>query len=76
MSSEDTRSLLLEKFPALAGLAPSHLERLLSASQLRRAPAGASLFAPNQPCSGFPLLLRESVRVTKTSASGREILLY
>jgi CRP/FNR family transcriptional regulator len=34
------------------------------------------LFDARQPCRGFPLLLEGSVRVAKSSASGREIVLY
>jgi CRP/FNR family transcriptional regulator len=39
-------------------------------------PAGAQVFAENQPCQGFPLLLEGSVKVIKLAASGRELMLY
>jgi CRP/FNR family transcriptional regulator len=39
-------------------------------------PAGAVVFDEDQPCQGFPLLLSGSVRVSKTSANGRELRLY
>jgi CRP/FNR family transcriptional regulator len=52
------------------------LEKLLSESDVRRVPAGGTLFDAGQPCRGFPLLLEGSVRVAKGSRSGREILLY
>jgi CRP/FNR family transcriptional regulator len=52
------------------------LEKLLSESDVRRVPAGGTLFDAGQPCRGFPLLLEGSVRVAKGSQSGREILLY
>lgn len=41
-----------------------------------RAPAGAVLFRPSDPCRGFIALKRGAIRVTLTSAGGREIVLY
>lgn len=76
MTTDDIRALLLERFPALARLDPGHAARLLRESALRRAPADAVLFVPGQACEGFPLVLRGCVKVSKTSASGREIVLY
>jgi len=38
--------------------------------------AGTRLFEPGLPCTGFPLLLDGSVRVSKVSPGGREIVLY
>jgi CRP/FNR family transcriptional regulator len=67
---------LLERFAALAGLAPARLERLLAEAELRHVPAGAVLFDAKQPCRGFPLLLEGAVRVTMHAPSGREIQLY
>ena len=67
---------LLERFPFFAGLAPARLEELVAQAQLVRAPRGGILFDTHQPCRGFPLLLEGSVRVTKSSPGGREILLY
>lgn len=37
---------------------------------------GAVLFRPNDPCRGFIALTRGAIKVTLTSASGREIVLY
>jgi len=67
---------LLERFPALAGLAPERLERLLAESQLLRVPAGSAIFDADQPCRGFPLVLEGAVRVVMNAPNGREILLY
>jgi CRP/FNR family transcriptional regulator len=39
-------------------------------------PAGTVLFRPEDPCSGFVVLQEGSIRVSLTSASGREIVLY
>jgi CRP/FNR family transcriptional regulator len=69
------RTLVLERFPALAGLPEATLDALLR-SPVRRIPAGSVLFQANQPCAGFPLVLEGSVRVTKTAPNGREIMLY
>jgi CRP/FNR family transcriptional regulator len=52
------------------------LDDLLAASPALRVPAGSVLFEPNMPCEGFPLVLEGSVRVTISSAGGREIVLY
>jgi len=70
------RGQLLGRFPVFAGLAPKFLERLLGEVQLVHAPKGSVLFRPGQPCRGFPLLLEGTVRVSQTSSSGREIVLY
>jgi CRP/FNR family transcriptional regulator len=67
---------LLARFPVLAGLAPAVLDGVLKQASLVRAPRGTVLFDARQPCRGFPLLLEGTVRVSKVSAGGREILLY
>src|SRR5262245_58736248 len=69
-------TLVLERFPALAGLAPERLAALTAQSRVRRMPAGSVLFDADQPCGGFPLVLEGSVRVAKIAPNGREILLY
>ena len=73
---EATRNLLLARFPVFAEVPVAQLDQLLAAAPLRRIPAGSVLFEPNMPCEGFPLVLEGSVRVTKASAAGREIVLY
>ena len=70
------RQLLLERFPVFKELQPKRMEELLARAQLVRVPAGTILFDAGQPCRGFPLVLEGSVRVSKSSASGREIALY
>lgn len=40
------------------------------------APAGAVLFRPSDPCGGFLVVQKGVVRVSLTSGSGREIVLY
>lgn len=41
-----------------------------------KAPAGAVLFRPGEACKGFVALRRGLLRVSLTSAAGREIVLY
>lgn len=70
-------SQLLQLYPALAAaLAPGEREGLLQPQALLRLPAGTTVFTEQQPCRGFPLLLGGSIKVIKTTPSGRELLLY
>lgn len=71
-----TERILLQRFPALAGIAAQRRESLLAHCALRKAPEGAVLFEPGMPCTGFPLVIEGSVRVAMRAPSGREILLY
>lgn len=71
-----TPDTLLRLYPALAGLPTGELEKLLQPQALIQLPAGTTIFTERQPCQGFPLLLEGSIKVIKTAASGREILLY
>jgi CRP/FNR family transcriptional regulator len=70
------RERLLDRFPALAALPAEELERLLRGAALHDIAEGTVLFDAHQPCTGFPLLLEGSVRVSKLAANGREIALY
>lgn len=67
---------LVAFYPALAGLAPDLLAQLARPGAVIHLPAGTQVFAEHQPCNGFPLLLAGSIKVVKSAASGREILLY
>jgi CRP/FNR family transcriptional regulator len=71
-----TRSLLLQRFPIFSDLPEQRLADVLTQGHVRRVPAGATMFESNLPCAGFPLLQEGSVRVTKLSPTGREIVLY
>lgn len=62
---------LLALYPALAAL-PALLPKLVP----MQAPAGTRLFRENDACQGFPLVLSGEVRVSRGSASGRELELY
>jgi CRP/FNR family transcriptional regulator len=70
------RQALLERFPVFASLPGDRLDAVLAAATLRQVGAGTRLFEPAMPCTGFPLLLDGSVRVSKVSPGGREIVLY
>jgi CRP/FNR family transcriptional regulator len=72
----DLRAQLLERFPFFAALPPPRLAALLAQAQLVRVTPGSVLFDAHQPCRGFPLVLKGSVRVSKSAPSGREIVLY
>lgn len=74
--AQSTRAQLLEQFPAFAELPEPRLNEVLEQAQLRRVPAGGTMFESNLPCSGFPLVLEGSVRVAKLAPTGREIVLY
>ncbi len=67
---------LIELYPALAGLPEARLAALLRPEAVLRLPAGSTVFAEQQPCQGFPLLLDGSIKVVKQAPSGRELLLY
>jgi len=78
-SAFDSRVLkpqLVERFPVFAGLTSEALDGALANATLVHAPQGTVLFDAKQPCRGFPLLLQGTVRVSKTTPHGREILLY
>jgi CRP/FNR family transcriptional regulator, anaerobic regulatory protein len=72
----EARDLLLQRFPLFARLPAARLEKLLAEAETRRVPAGGVLFDADQPCRGFPLVLRGAVRVSMSSPQGREIQLY
>ncbi|MDR2189352.1 MAG: Crp/Fnr family transcriptional regulator [Azonexus sp.] len=67
---------LLALYPALAGLRPEQQMALLQPAAVMRLPAGAQVFAERQPCQGFPLLLEGRIKVGKSAANGRELMLY
>jgi CRP/FNR family transcriptional regulator len=62
---------VLTLYPALQGVTS-----LLQPLAIVSVPAQQVLFHENDPCQGFPLVLQGEVRVSRTSASGRELELY
>ncbi len=76
MKIQALRTLVLQHFPVFAGLSAARLDALIAAGHHAEVPSGTVLFDAHEPCRGFPLLLKGAVRVVKTAANGREILLY
>jgi CRP/FNR family transcriptional regulator len=66
----------LQRFPALAGLPPLERAPLLDGALAMSLPAGATVFAPDQPCAYFILVCSGNVRVYQLDAEGNEIVLY
>lgn len=66
----------IDGFAALGGLDDDIRTYLLTGSNVINAPAQKQLFGPGKPAENFLLLLEGIVRVQKTSANGREIVLY
>jgi CRP/FNR family transcriptional regulator len=58
-----------------AGLEPAEIEALAERAVEKRYAAGESLFHEGEECSGLFILGQGSVKVFKTSASGREVML-
>ena len=70
------RQAIMTSYPAFASLPPERLEGLLHELVAMRFPAGALVFAEQQPCQGFPLFVGGSLKVVKQASSGRELMLY
>ena len=75
-STEDLAQALLALYPALRSLTTAQLAALCSAAAVRTLPVGTQLFSERQDCMGFPLILAGTIKVVKSTASGREMLLY
>jgi CRP/FNR family transcriptional regulator len=65
----------IDCYPSLAAVHPA-LADLPASSGPHTLPAGYTVFAAQQPCQGFPLLLQGEVRVFQSSADGRSLELY
>lgn len=63
-------------YPMLADLRASEMSCLQNGLHCMDVPAQQRLFAPGQACKGFPLLLSGRIKVSRSSESGREIVLY
>jgi CRP/FNR family transcriptional regulator len=63
-------------FPDLAGLSPDERKPLLQAALSMVLPANATVFAPDEDCAHFILVLEGHVRVYQLGADGNEIVLY
>jgi len=64
-----------QQIPLFAGLSAGEAQALADRAVEKRFPAGAVLFHQGDPCTGIYLLGSGSVKIFKTSSSGREIML-
>lgn len=64
------------RFPGLAALDPADRRQLESASRAVTLPAGSTVFGPGIAPQAYLLLLEGDIKVSQTSDSGREIVLY
>ncbi len=70
-----TRIQALSGTPLLAGLAQHEIEALAQRAVEKRYARGEILFHEGDDCAGLFVLSRGQVKIFKTSASGREIML-
>jgi CRP/FNR family transcriptional regulator len=66
---------LLAKIPLFASLTESELQALAQRAVERRFAPEEMLFWEGEPCDGILLILEGSVKIFKTSAGGREMML-
>ena len=66
----------LSRLPALASLEPRTRNAVIQSASILTAPADAVVFSPGSECTSFIFVLEGSVRVSITSRSGREVVLY
>ena len=65
----------LERIPMFSGLAPEITTALTARAAKRPFAAGELLFRETDPCEGIYVLLSGSVKIFKTSSSGRQVTL-
>lgn len=65
----------IARVPLFRGLSDAEIELLAQRTVEKRYCAGEMLFGEGQPCEGLFLILEGSVKIFKTSPSGREITL-
>ena len=66
---------LIAQIPLFGSLSDSELRALMQRAIKRRFEAGEMLFWEGEPCAGIFLIVEGSVKIFKTSASGREMML-
>jgi CRP/FNR family transcriptional regulator len=64
-----------QQVPLFAGLTPAEIASVAQRAAEKRYSAGEVLFYEGEPCSGLFLLAQGSVKIYKTSGSGREVML-
>ena len=63
-------------YPVIRELPAVLLKKVEETAKPVRAPAGQRLFADGSPCDNYPLLVEGTVRISKSSPDGHELLLY
>ncbi len=71
----DSKSEILSRIPLLAGLSEIELAALAQRAVERRYAAEEMLFWEGEPCAGIFLIVQGSVKLLKSSSSGREMML-
>jgi CRP/FNR family transcriptional regulator len=69
------KTSLFQQIPLFAGLTPEEVDALSGRTVEKRFAPGEVLFYEGDPCSGIFLIGQGSVKIYKTSGSGREIML-
>jgi CRP/FNR family transcriptional regulator len=62
--------------PSLDGLPASLAAECAASVRLVHLPPGAPVFADDEPCTGFPIVLSGRVRICRALETGRELALY
>lgn len=66
----------ISRFPGLSSLESGVRARLQERARVVQLPRGSVIFGPGKPPENLLLLIEGSLRVSQTSESGREIVLY
>jgi CRP-like cAMP-binding protein len=69
------KTAFLSQIPLFAGLSEAEIQALAQRAAERRFAADEVLFWEGEPCAGIFLIVAGSVKIFKTSASGREMML-
>ncbi|HYX69114.1 MAG TPA: Crp/Fnr family transcriptional regulator [Terriglobales bacterium] len=74
-AAKSPHQAILEKVPIFAGLAPEEIAFLAARAVPRKFLAGELIFSEGEPCTGLWVVESGSIRIFKSSASGREQVL-
>ena len=69
------RTELIQRIPIFAGLEPEVIEAIAQSAATRSIAPGEMLFNDGDPCEGVFLVVDGSVKIFKTSPSGRQVTL-
>jgi len=69
------RTELIQRIPIFAGLEPEVIEAIAQSAATRSIAPGEMLFNEGDPCEGVFLVVDGSVKIFKTSPSGRQVTL-